>query len=108
VPIAGGVTQQLIGEALTLAQTIAERFAQVGFLESEAAAELPRQGMNRAGTRERKWIRFGISLGGSTLAYLGFAAVFGLNPDDFAVFTGAVFLFAGALGAFLWNTIEGP
>ena len=107
VPATGGVSQQLIGEALSIAQTVAERFAQVGFLESEEAAQLP-NGPNRVGTRERKLIRFAVSVSGSTLAYLGFAALFGLNPDDFAIFTGLAFLFAGVLGAFLWNTIEGP
>jgi hypothetical protein len=109
VPVTGGVTQQLIGEALTIAQTVAERFAQVGFLESEEPAKLPRShGLNRVGTREKKLIRFAVLVGGSALAYLGFAALFGLQADAFGLWAGILFLGAGVSASLLMNAVEGP
>ena len=41
VPSAAGVTQSLVVDALAFAETIAQRFATIGFLESEKPTSLP-------------------------------------------------------------------
>ena len=42
VPTVGGVTQQLVVDALGIAEVVAKRFAEIGFLESEPPIVLPR------------------------------------------------------------------
>jgi hypothetical protein len=87
VPAEGGVTQQLIGEALALAQTIAERFAEVGFLESELAPKLP-----PGPTLLDHTMRIGLTGIAASFAWSGIASFLDLHADRVGVGLGALFV----------------
>lgn len=103
VPSASGVTPQVIADALEIAQGVAERFAAVGFLETEEPAQLPREQALEPvePVRPLPLKRLGLGLGGGALSYLGFAALFGVQADAFGAWTGFVFLCGGLLGGYL-------
>lgn len=107
VPSAGGVTKPLIAEALAIAQVVAERFAAVGFLESEEAAKLPRGSLTLP-TVPRLTRRVALGVGLCGVAYVGFAWLFRFQPDANGLWCGLSFVFIGVMGGVLVDYLEGP
>jgi hypothetical protein len=84
VPSASGVTQQVVIDALAMAETVAKRFAVIGFLESEPAATLPP-------TRSLA-PRLALTAGGSAVGFVVLAALFGAQADAFGGGAGVLFV----------------
>lgn len=87
----GGVTQQLVVDALTIADAVAQRFASIGFLESEAPAKIAPDEQAR---RLRK--RLGFAAFGSSAFYLSLALISGAEPSVYWL-GGGLFLVAVSL-----------
>lgn len=101
VPSVGGVTQELLVDALALAETVAERFATIGFVETEHAPDLP------AGARSRSFVPtliFGAGLGGILFVFA--VGLLGLKADIAGVLVAALCFIFGLMGATFLGSLE--
>ena len=92
---AGGVTQTVLADALSLAQTIAQRFAIIGFLVSEAVPVLP-----PARSRKALAIRMVACSGLAGVTYLVLASFIGLDAAPQGLGLGAL-AFGALFGAIM-------
>lgn len=96
VPAEGGVTQQLVIDALTIADAVAKRFAVIGFLESEAPTRLPADEAGRAFAR-----LLALTAAGTGAVFLLFAWSSGAEADAFWVAAGAMVVGISVMALFL-------
>ena len=90
------MTQQLVIDALTIADAVAKRFAVIGFLESEAPTRLPADDAARGFVR-----RLALTAAGSGAVFLFLAWFLEAEADAFWAAAGAMIVGISVMALFL-------